>query len=160
MSDIRIEVFSGSYSNDDAYNRVLGYIGQKTYLGGYGFSCNSHSTIIKQFQLSEQYSHYKNPQKIWHFIITFSEPWKHYDLLCMGVHVSAVFKDHYQILFGLDTIGQNPHLHFGVNAFSYRPDDPILNHSRMSQYMLGIQEYLKRNYPYHTVTLQFQRKGG
>ena len=29
MSDIRIEVFPGSYDNGDAYNKVLGYIGQK-----------------------------------------------------------------------------------------------------------------------------------
>lgn len=40
MSDIRIEVFDGDYSNDDVYERVLGYIAQKECICGYGFTCN------------------------------------------------------------------------------------------------------------------------
>lgn len=158
MSDIRIEVFSGSYDNDDVYNRVLGYIGQKTYLGGYGFSCNSDSTIIEQFQLSEYYSRFQSNQKIWHFIITFSGSWRHQQLLSIGQIVSNLFKDNYQVLFGLDTDKKIPHLHFGVNVFSYNPLTPVLDQEKMKEYMLTIQDYLKKAY-HMSVTLQFQGKG-
>ena len=88
MSKIRIEVFPGTYDNDDVYNRVLGYIGQKTYLGGYGFFCGPGPTIIEQFQLSEYYSRFQNDQKIWHFVITFSESWKHQQILSIGRNAS------------------------------------------------------------------------
>ena len=55
MSDIRIETPDGSYDNEDAYNRVIGYISNKTYFGGYGFyySPNPDSSIIQQFKLCE-----------------------------------------------------------------------------------------------------------
>ena len=57
MSDIRIETPNGSYNNEDAYNRVIGYISNKTYFGGYGFyySQNPDNSIIQQFKLSETY---------------------------------------------------------------------------------------------------------
>lgn len=159
MSDIRIEVFPGSYDNDDAYNKVLGYIGQKTYLGGYGFSCIPDFTIIEQFQASEEYSRFQNTQKIWHFAITFSESWRHQQLLCIARDVSAFFKDSYQILFGLDTDGRRPHLHFGVNAFSFNPDVPVLDSAKMKSCMLAIQDHLQKVYSPMGVTLQFQGKG-
>ena len=159
MSDIRIEVLPGSYDNDDAYNKVLGYIGQKTYLGGYGFSCIPDFTIIEQFQASEEYSRFQNTQKIWHFAITFSESWRHQQLLCIARDVSAFFKDSYQVLFGLDTDKKIPHLHFGVNAFSYDPLVPVLDQEKMKEYMLAVQDYLRKAYYPMSVTLQFQRKG-
>lgn len=159
MSDIRIEVFPGKYDNDDAYNRVLGYIGQKTYLGGYGFSCGPGPTIIEQFQLSEHYSRFQNAQKIWHFVITFSESWRHQQLLCIGRDISEFFKDSYQVLFGLDTDKKIPHLHFGVNAFSYDPLVPVLGQEKMKEYMLAVQDYLRKAYYPMSVTLQFQGKG-
>ena len=56
MSDIRIEVFDGDYSNDDVYERVLGYIAQKECVSGYGFTCSPNLSIIEQFKLSEFYS--------------------------------------------------------------------------------------------------------
>ena len=77
MSDIRIEALPGEYSNDDAYEKVLGYISNKSYIGGFGFTCNPDISIIQQFQLSQDYSHYSAERKMWHFIITFSTSWTH-----------------------------------------------------------------------------------
>ena len=158
MSDIRIEVFSGDYSNSDAYNRVLGYIGQKAFVFGYGFSLDPNHTIIEQFQQSETYSFYQNPQKIWHFILTFSRRWRLDNLLNLGELISSYFKNDYQVLCGLDTLGQNPHLHFGVNAFSYNPSIPVLDHNRMKACMAHIQKELSLLYYLETITLQFQGK--
>ena len=123
MSDIRIEVFDGDYSNDDVYERVLGYIAQKECVSGYGFTCNPGISIIEQFKLSEFYSLHKNPQKIWHFCITFSD---HHDsnwLLPMAVWIAKYFSPGYQVLFGLDT-------EWGGHSYSptgkYHPNLPKL----------------------------------
>ena len=125
MSDIRIEVFNGSYDNDDVYKNLLGYISNKLYCNGYGFNYDPSLSIIDQFRLSEEYSEYQNDQKMWHFIITFSSNLNHKYLLNMAVEVSSKFAANYQIMFGLDAEIINgkyrPHLHFSVNAFSYHP---------------------------------------
>ena len=102
MSDIRIEVFNGSYDNDDVYKNLLGYISNKLYCNGYGFNYDPSLSIIDQFRLSEEYSEYQNDQKMWHFIITFSSNLNHKYLLNMAVEVSSKFAADYQIMFGLD----------------------------------------------------------
>lgn len=160
MSDIRIEVFKGDYSNEDAYELVLHYIGGKTYLGGYGFLLNESFPIIQQFQLSEDSSKYCNPdsRKIWHFGITFLCPHDHTELLQLGVQIALEFCADYQVLYGLDTEGHGPHLHLGVNAFSYHPDTPVLTTEKMRAHIVSIQRFLSSQYPGKTVTLQFQKK--
>lgn len=159
MSDIRIEALPGDYSNDDVYENVLGYIGDKSYIGGFGFTYNPDISIIEQFQLSEQYSSGSSSKKIWHFIITFSTSWHHLILLQLATVIARGFASEYQILFGLDTDQGRPHLHFGVNAFSYHPDLPVLSEEKMLNYLTQLQNYLKKIYPAMTVTLQFLGKG-
>lgn len=158
MSEIRIEVFKGDYDNGDAYNRVLGYIAHKTYIGEYGFSCNTELSVVDQFRLSETHSINFSDRKIWHFIITFAEHWNYNSLLWIAINVSNIFAMGYQIFFGLDTDGHSPHLHFGVNAFSYHPDYPILDDERMHKKMSDIQKFLMKKYGMG-VTLQFKGKG-
>lgn len=135
MSDIRIEVFNGSYDNDDVYKKLLRYISNKLYCNGYGFNYDSSLSIIDQFRLSEEYSEYTNDQKMWHFIITFSSNLNHKYLLNMAVEVSSKFAADYQVMFGLDTRISDgryrPHLHFAVNAFSYHPHTQPLTKDRI-----------------------------
>ena len=160
MSDIRIEALPGDYSNDDVYENVLGYIGGKSYIGGFGFTCNPNISIIEQFRLSEIYSSHSSSKKIWHFILTFSTSWNHLELLKLAAVIARGFSSEYQILFGLDTEQGRPHLHFGVNIFSYHPSHPVLSEEKMLNYLTQLQDYLKKIYPAMTVTLQFLRKGG
>lgn len=153
---IRIEVKAGDYDTDDAYNNVLGYISNKAYIGGYGFSCNLGPSVIGQFRLSETCSHFSQPQKIWHFFITFSQRWNRNDLLQTAVSVADFFPG-YQVLFGLDDESRNPHLHFGVNAYSYHPDQPVLSAKKMEFYIKELQQSLAWDYSCD-VALQFQEK--
>ncbi len=164
MSDIRIEALSKDhskdYSNDDAYERVLGYISQKKYIGGFGFTCSPELSIIRQFQLSQECSLYSAERKMWHFIITFASAWPHLSLLQLASVVAKAFSPEYQILFGVDTEGgSNPHLHFGVNAFSYHPEHPVLSEELMHDYLKQLQIFLQNHYPTMTITLQFLGKG-
>ena len=160
MSDIRIEALPGAYVNEDAYDRVLYYIANKSYIGGFGFSCNAELSIINQFRLSEEYSaaYIPDSRKIWHFILTFGTYHKPASLLPLAVNIARAFAPEYQILFGVDT--GNPHLHFGVNAYSYHPDHPVLSEEKMQDYLILLQSYLQNHNPDSTVTLQFLGKGG
>ena len=155
--DIRIEVPIGDYDTDDAYNNVLGYVSKKACIGGCGFSCNPELSVIEQFRLSETCSQFYQPQKIWHFFITFSQKWDYNQLLKMAVSIADDFSPWHQVLFGLDEKGRNPHLHFAVNAYSYHPDYPVLSEETMKGYMKKIQNFLAFNYG-GKVTLSFQRK--
>ncbi len=156
MYDIQIIVTKGAYDNDDAYNCVLGYISQKAYLGGYGFCCIPGLSVTEQFKKSEAASHYSSPRKIWHFYVTFLEVWKQTVLLEIGIQTAKLFSADYQVMFALDLEGREPHLHFGVNAFSYHPDTPILSDKIMSEYLKYIQTLLSQRYPNKTVTLIFK----
>lgn len=159
MSDIRIEALPGTYSNEDAYEQVLGYISKKRYIGGFGFTCNPDLPIIRQFRLSQEYSRHSAERKMWHFILTFSTTWTHQLLLQLANNVAAGFAGEYQIMFGVDTGQGRPHLHFGVNAFSYHPDSPVLSEELMHNYLEQLQNYLQNHHPNMTVTLQFLGKG-
>ena len=156
MSDIQIIVTEGDYDNNEAYNCVLGYIGQKAYLGGYGFRCIPELSIIEQFKMSENFSKHSGLRKIWHFIITFQKSWNHTPLLEVAVQSAKLFSSDYQVLFALDLEGAAPHLHFGVNAFSYHPDIPILSEEIMDCYLKHIQNLLSQQYPNMTVTLLYK----
>ena len=180
MSDIRIEVFKGDYSNDNVYEWVLGYIAKKDCIGGYGFTCNPNIPIIEQFKRSEYYSLQENPQKIWHFCITFSWHCDYNWLLQLAVWIAKYFSPGYQVLYGLDTErsggsysptgkyhyssknskGNALHLHFAVNAFSYHPEASVLTPEIMHNCLKRIQENLSQMNPDLTVTLQFQGKKG
>lgn len=158
MSTIRIEVLSGDYENDDVYENVLNYITNKNYIGGYGFTYDESCSITEQFHLSEVYSHQSQAQKMWHFVITFTDYRKSNELLWLAEHVASQFSTEYQILYGLDTVGHSPHLHFGVNAFSYIPGSPVLSREWMHCCMVYIHKLLTNLYPLQSVTLQFQGK--
>lgn len=163
MSDLRIVVFNGSYNNEDAYSKVLGYISNKTYFGSYGFNFSSHLPITGQFQINEIYSaHCQNPdrQKIWHFILTFADRLKDTELLALADQTALLFSAEYQVMYGLDKEKGNLHLHFGVNAFSFYPDNPVLSPERMHGMMKHLQNFLSVRYPAKKVTLQFQGKKG
>lgn len=160
MSDIRIETSDGSYGNEDVYNNVIGYISNKTYWGGYGFYCSPDISVIEQFKASEAYSDHTNDQKIWHFWITFSRRWSENELLNLADHIAQLFSSEYQIIYGVDMEERNPHLHFGINAFSYHPDHPVLTPEFMHSCLENLQNILRRWYPCETVTLQFRGKKG
>ncbi len=158
MSDICIEILAGPYEDFNTYHRLLNYIGQKTYVGGYGFYLDPNITIVEQFQLSEACSQHKSLRKMWHFAIIFPHHWKHEELLYIGNNISEIFKNDYQVLFGLDTEEENPHLHFGINAFSYNPCFSPLTRCKMEEYMSMVQSYFHANYPTLNVDLLFQGK--
>lgn len=159
MSNIRIEALKGDYENHDVYENVLNYIAKKTYAGGYGFSCIPDYPISEQFRMSKTCSSDSSARKMWHFIITFSASWNHQPLLQLANTVSMGFAPEYQILYGIDTEKGNTHLHFGVNAFSYHPDHPVLSEEIMLDYLTQLQTFLQSRYPHMTVTLQFLGKG-
>ena len=92
MSDICIEILAGPYEDFNTYHRLLNYIGQKTYVGGYGFYLDPNITIVEQFQLSEACSQHKSLRKMWHFAIIFPHHWKHEELLYIGNNISEIFK--------------------------------------------------------------------
>lgn len=117
--------------------------------------CTPDSTIVEQFKISEINSNFTSSRKMWHFIITFQTVWKDISLLEIAVQTAQLFASEYQILFALDLKG-TPHLHFGVNAFSYHPDSPILSKEILDGYLKNIQEQLYRQYPNMTVTLLYK----
>lgn len=160
MSDFRLEVFPGAYSNEDAYKLVLDYIKRKYYICGYGFSLSPTLSILQQYQHAQEYSNQTGSRLIWHFVLTFSEPWKYQTLLQLANQIAILFSEDYQVLYGLDTEGHAPHLHFGVNAFSYHPDSPILSEERLRTYLSMIEDLLLSQFPGRTFTLQFQGKKG
>lgn len=162
MSDIRIEVLSGDYSNNDVYVNVLNYLSRKAYLGGYGFSPNFSICITEQFQLCEYFSNANSQQKLWHFCVTFAQSWNHTALLEMAVWIASTFSNEYQIMYALDLERGGkpdiPHLHFCVNAFSYHPNSTPLSKEEMQWRMEWIQQELSTKCSPCSVTLQFQGK--
>ena len=160
MSDIQIIYFEGDYNNEDVYSRVLEYIAQKKYIGGFGFSCMPELSVVEWFQLSEFYSNSSGfgKRKIWHFIITFQKEWDSRSLISMAVWVSVIFREKYQSLWGVDYSPGTPHLHFGINAFSYHPDIPPLSETEMHGWLEDLRGRLQQLYPDKTVSLIFKER--
>lgn len=160
MSDLQIINFERNYDNEDAYNRVLGYIAQKKYIGGFGFSCMPEISVVEWFRLSEFYSNYPCSRKIWHFAITFQKEWDSCSLISMAVWVCGIFREKYQSLWGVDYSQGTPHLHFAINAFSYHPDIPPLSEMEMHRWLGDLKGHLQQLYPNKTISLIFKEKDG
>lgn len=158
MSEIRIEVFSGTYSNFDAYEKVINYIHQKEIVGAYGAFGYTSQDYVEQFRMSEQLSHQESLQYIWHFVVSFQRLSNKDTFFGLACQIASLFKNHYQIIFALDTKGSKFHLHFGVNAYSYFPDYPVLSSECMMDYIKNIQNLLSLLYPTASISLQFQNK--
>ncbi len=153
MSDIQIIRFDGDYNDEDTYCRVLGYIAQKKYVGGFGFSCVPNLPVAEWFRLSEIHSSYSNPEKIHHFVITFRKEWSSQSLISMAIWICYMFHEKYQSLWGADYSQGTPHLHFGINAFSYHPDIPPLRKAELDDFLKNLQKTIQQHYPDKTVTL-------
>lgn len=158
MSNIRIEVFSGDYTNYDVYQNLINYIGQKYRVGCYGFWGQTVLDCAKQFENCRLLSNQSPEQDIWHFEISFENITDTEKLFRIACQIADFFKDHYQIIFAVDNKGAKFHLHFGVNAYSYYPDYPALTKTRMLEQMNVIQNQLNLQYPNKSITLQFQNK--
>ena len=157
-STIRLEIAPGAYDNDDAYEKVIGYIMKKHVIGGYGYNPFEIGNIIPQFELSKLTSHQTSQRNIWHFYITFSDIRNVEELYTIADMFAQLFAPHYQIIFGVDIKGK-PHLHFAVNAYSYHPDIPTLTHFLIEPIMHNILHLLHIYYPSHKTIFQ-PNKGG
>lgn len=162
MCNIIIKVMEGEYTNTDTHNLTLGYISDKAYIGGYGFSPNLPLSIIEQFQSSEHYSNSANTQKMWHFAIMPYKEYNHTTLFQLATEISSLFAPQYQILYALDLIRDGkpciPHLHFGVNAFSYHPDSLALSPELMRNYITTVKNILTKHFGPIPIILEFQGK--
>lgn len=159
MLSIRLKVFPGSYNNCDVYEKVLTYISLKSCHGGYGFFPYDIDSIIRDFQLSEKYSVQKSDQKMWHFIISFSEKLPDVFALMLADKTAKIFYKEYQVYYGLDKETSHLHIHFAVNAYSYHPEKVILNRDAMFNYSKIILNEFKNVFPETQTILSFQKEG-
>lgn len=157
MSDIRIKIFEGSYSNEDAYVNVLNYIMNKYSWGGYGFWPYDPETIITAFEESKSHSAQHTLRNLWHFTITFSSTLDLQRLYTHANEIALLFVSKYQVLFAVDIEGR-PHLHFAVNSYSYYPNIPVLSDTGMESYIKQILYYFHQIYPKRKTTFYFKKE--
>lgn len=151
MSSIRVEIFNGLYDNDTVYRNVLTYISKKYATGGYGYYPYDIDSIIRDFELSKEFSLQTSSRNLWHFCVSFSTDFNHkindQILLTIANNIAIKFCQDYQIYYALDKGTDNLHLHFAVNAYSYHPATEILSSDKMQIYLLKILSYLHSLYP-------------
>lgn len=68
-----------------------------------------------------------------------------------------LFAYNYQVLYGLDLETPYPHLHFAVNAYSYRPDHPLLSEELFDEYMATCLNILQHTYPKYKARITEER---
>lgn len=142
-----IIVCAGNYSNSDAYERVLSYIVQKRYIGGYGFPFPpNRESAVREFYRCEEISDYDSTRKLWHFTISLPSL-KTTTLLHWAEAITQVFSKEYDILYGIDLDPGHYHIHFAVNTYGYFPNIPPLTSSLFHSYLLTIKQLLSATYP-------------
>ncbi len=136
------------HTNFDAYDNVLNYVFAKNYVNGYGYPCNSTAReIIACFKIARDTSPYIQDRLLWHFTVSIKglrRPTVYQEL---GRMISELFATQYQVVYALDQDPGKHHLHFVVNAFSYRPNVAPLTEDRFEMFVPYIQNIIKTAFP-------------
>lgn len=139
MISLLVKIPEGEYSNDDAINRLIGYIStdnnRPVPIGGYGFYPVNVETAIESFNAIDSKMKDLRPcnRKVWHLIVSIKESMADYmalyiaDLIALGFSMSG-----YCVFYGLHNLDKhdkerNYHLHFCIQCHSYSPYKPNLS---------------------------------
>lgn len=145
-----ITKFAGTYDNPDVYDKVLTYVSQKDYIGGYALEYPLiRDSVIRQYYKAEANSLYEVDHKIWHFSVSVSDVRSHRTLLLLADKIAALFALHYQVYYALELKPGLYHLHFAVNAFSYFPMTPPLTEPTFDYYLDTVKSILSEEFPKH-----------
>lgn len=154
MNNTIIKICSGEYSNPDAYTNVIRYIYNKNFHGGYGFPVYaSVDKIIEQFTLSQKYSISLSNRYIWHFVVSIKGVHDYNVLLSLANTIATFFSSHYQVLYSLDLAPGHYHLHFCVNAYSYKPTYTPLTDKILQDYLDLTSIFLSNLYPEKSIQI-------
>lgn len=153
-----IIVCAGDYSNSDVYERVLSYIVQKCYIGGYGFPLPPNvDSVVCEFYRCEEISNYDNTRKLWHFTVSLPNL-KITTLLHWAETITQVFSEEYDILYGIDLDPGHYHIHFAVNTYGYFPNTPPLTSSLFHSHLLTIKQLLSATYLDRQTTIFYKKE--
>ena len=159
MKNILIKIIGTActHTNDDVYENIIHYIGNKKYINGYGFFPTQNlDGIARQFHFSEAYSNTSTDKKIWHFIISTNDPVSGQELAILANNIALLFASDYQCFYGIDSDKGHPHIHFAVNTYSYHPKQTVLTKNEFETYIFQIQNLLSVRYPNAYIQTQWE----
>ncbi|WP_302955449.1 relaxase/mobilization nuclease domain-containing protein [[Clostridium] scindens] len=160
MSDIRAEIVNELYQDPCSYRNTINYVAKNSFrYGGYGFYPHTPDDAAKEFLNIYDTATYDSDRNLWHFFISFSTNTDKYYLLSLANQIAFCFAPLYQIFYGLHTKTGHYHIHFIVNAYSYRPNTPPLDMSTMQTYMNQVKSFLSSQLHINDITLQTRKKG-
>ena len=115
-----LKIVDGSYFNEDAMVRVINYVCRSGYVGGLGV--NPECAAL-QMSLVKHIWHKPEGRQIRHFLLSFSDD-ESIDLdglMAYGYQIASYYYEMgYQIVFGVHTNTNHPHIHFAVNTVNFR----------------------------------------
>ena len=161
MSNIRIEIVPGSFTNENAYENLINYISKpKAIIGGCGIYPFTSEAAINQFYLTKLYSLVSSPDEryLWHFFVSFENAVDLQFLRIIATSICISFSDNYQSFFGIHLDTDHQHIHFAINAYSFHPYAEKLTEPLLQEYMQNIISYLSNQFNTSNITLQFGRK--
>lgn len=131
---IVMKLCSGSYNNNDAINKVIGYISTDEHkpvpINGYGFFPTTADNAINSFQSVDNFMSEFYPddvRKLWHFVISFDNSFDYNQVLTIAKRLSdRLYNYGYYTFYGIhhlnskdDSSNRGYHIHFAIQYFSY-----------------------------------------
>lgn len=157
MSNSLIIIYTGEYSNDDAYERVLSYVSNKNYVCGYAVPVPiERNSLIASYREANENSNYETSRYIWHFTISLPEISNLGRFMSVANSIAKVFAYDYQVLYSLDLATGHPHIHFAINNYSYHPERCPLSEDLFDAYIKQSLSILQSFYPTYKAKIRYQ----
>lgn len=117
-----LKVIKDPYLIKSALHNVINYVLGKAVCTG--SVCVDIEYAAEAMELVQIIFNKNDGKQLWHFVLSFSsdEPENHYPpsaLQYLAYDICSYFTNDYQIIFGIHD-GDNKHIHFVVNAISFR----------------------------------------
>lgn len=129
MGQLAIKIINEHYPKDSDIRNLMAYIAgngkwnykeQVTYIGALGIKKNYEKAASQMIKTQKAFG--KNKQRrVYHMIVSFSKEIKDIEIVKRTSKIIAaeLFK-RYQVFYGIHASTENLHIHFAINAVSYR----------------------------------------
>lgn len=160
MKKSLIVIYSGDYSNGDAYERLLTYVSKKNYVCGYGIPIPiERNYAIQSFYQAQDLSTYTCTRQLWHFTISLPDKTDLVHFMQLADHIAILFGYQYQVVYALDLEKPHAHIHFAINCYSHLPEQPPLSEELFQSYLAQSISLLQSYYPQYKASVEWKEEG-
>ncbi len=128
MGKLVVKMKKKYYPEDEDMLHLVKYIAGKgkneageqvAYVGAKGVSKDCEKAVKQMITVQKAYKK-NNKRRMYHLIVSFPEEYDEWYATECAKRIAMLFQERFQMYYALHTATDNPHVHYGINAVSFK----------------------------------------